>query len=55
MPLNISREVLQKNSVIQKIQSSLVKEILKSLVFISKNNFDSYRVFFENYGSYIKE
>jgi len=55
LPLNISREVLQKNSVIQKIQSSLVKEILKSLVFISKNNFDSYRVFFENYGSYIKE
>ena len=55
LPLNISRETLQNNSVIEKIRKSIVKRVISSL----KKKYDSepieYKKFWDNFGEVIKE
>ncbi len=53
-PLNISREMLQKSSLIMKIESSLEKKIIEKLAAIRKNDKERYKKFFELYGNNIK-
>lgn len=55
LPLNVSRELLQASPVMTKIQSSLIKEVLKSLEYAKKENADHYNVFLTNYGKVLKE
>ncbi len=55
LSLNVSREILQDNWVLQKIQKSLVSEILKSLVYLKKNESEKYTAFLTSYGRYLKE
>jgi molecular chaperone HtpG len=38
LPLNVSRELLQQSSILSKIQTSLVKEVIKSLLYIKKQS-----------------
>jgi HSP90 family molecular chaperone len=38
-----------------KLQSSLVKEVLKSLEYSKKEKSDSYNEFLQNYGNILKE
>lgn len=38
LPLNVSREILQQSSIMSKIQASLVKEVIKSLIYIKKQS-----------------
>lgn len=55
LPLNISREMLQSNSVLEKIKKSLIKKVLSELKKIRENEPEKFSTFFQNYGAIIKE
>lgn len=55
LPLNISREMLQSNSVLETIKKSLIKKILWELKKLRTKNPEGYNTFFENYGAILKE
>lgn len=55
LPLNISRETLQHNSIIDKIRKSLVNAILKDLKKKSENEPESFEKFWQNFGEVLKE
>jgi len=53
--LNISRETLQNNVIVDKIRNALVKKILTELSKQKDKKFDDYVNFWENFGAVIKE
>ncbi|VAW74887.1 Chaperone protein HtpG [hydrothermal vent metagenome] len=55
LPLNVSREILQSNPVIDKIRASSIKKVLGKLEGLAKNDPDQYKVFWENFGKVLKE
>jgi len=55
LPLNISREMLQSNAILEKIKKSLVKKVLSELKKLRVKNPEGYNKFFENYGNILKE
>jgi molecular chaperone HtpG len=55
LPLNISREMLQDNSTLDKIKKGLTKKIITELWKTLKNSREDYIKFWENYGKIIKE
>ena len=54
LPLNVSREILQKNRILAKIKSNSVKKILSELTALTKKK-DEYLEFYEQYGRLLKE
>ena len=54
LELNISREMLQQNVLIEKIKHGLVNRVLKELKKRSKN-YDDYKKFWDNFGIVLKE
>lgn len=54
LPLNISRETLQENVVLRKIQSVLVKQILDKLKALAKEDPAKYNEFFTAHGQGFK-
>jgi len=54
LPLNVSREILQQNRIMNKIKSNAVKKIIDKLNSIAKNN-DKYIEFYSEFGRLIKE
>jgi molecular chaperone HtpG len=55
LPLNVSRETLQDNPVIEKIQKNLIRKILGTLKKIKENDTEKYLSFFKEFGRHIKE
>ena len=55
LPLNVSREILQSNPVIDKIRSASVKKILGELEKLAKNDPEKYAQFWEAFGMVLKE
>ncbi|HKP95717.1 MAG TPA: molecular chaperone HtpG [Fibrobacteria bacterium] len=55
LPLNVSREILQKNAVIQKINKAATKKVLQLLETMSKEEKDKYRKFWKEFGNVVKE
>lgn len=55
LPLNVSREILQNNKVIDKIKSASVKKIVSNLERMAKNDEESYKKFWSAFGNVIKE
>ncbi len=55
LPLNVSRETVQKNVLIEKIKSSLTLLVLKELEFLSEQNVEKYGKFWQQYGILVKE
>jgi molecular chaperone HtpG len=55
LPLNVSRETLQDNSVIKKIRAAVVKAVLDRLEQLSRDNPDQFRSFYEQFGRNLKE
>ncbi len=55
LPLNVSREILQHNKVIDKIKSASVKKVLGMIESMAKNEADDYASFWEAFGSVMKE
>ena len=54
LSLNISREILQQNSVLKKIASNIEKKVASKLESMLKNDRKLYEEFFENYGVNLK-
>lgn len=55
LPLNISREMLQSNAILDKIKKSLVKKVLWELKKVMKNDKEAYLKFLDNYWQVVKE
>ena len=55
LPLNVSREILQQNTILTKIKKSSVKKILNELKKIKEKDFDKYLKFWKLFGKVLKE
>ena len=55
LPLNISREILQSNKIIDNIRSGSVKKILNLLENLAKNKTEQYQEFWSIFGKVLKE
>ncbi len=55
LPLNVSRETLQHNSIVEKIKQSVTKRILSELKKKADKDADNYADFWKNFGAVIKE
>lgn len=55
LPLNISREMLQHNPVIQKIRGSVAKKILADLDKLSRDDAGQFNSFWGQFGAVMKE
>jgi molecular chaperone HtpG len=55
LPLNVSREMLQKNAVIERISKVLVSKVLGKLKDLADNEPQTYRDFWKNFGPVLKE
>ncbi len=55
LPLNVSREILQHNKVIDKIKSASVKKVLGMIESMAKNDAEAYASFWKAFGSVMKE
>jgi len=55
LPLNVSREILQKNAVIQKINKAATKKVLQLLETMAKEDKEKYGKFWKEFGNVVKE
>ena len=55
LSLNISREILQNNAVINKISNAITKRVLKEILELKKNKPDEFKDFWKNFGPVVKE
>jgi len=55
LPLNVSREILQKNKQIEAIKTGSVKKVLTALSKISKDDPEKYATFWTEFGNVLKE
>jgi molecular chaperone HtpG len=54
LPLNLSREMLQTNDVVQNMKQYVKKQVIKMIQEFSKENRDQYIQFYENYNKNLK-
>ena len=55
LPLNVSREFLQKNKQVERIRSGMVKKILGELKRLAAKDREKYQVFWKEFGRAFKE
>ncbi|MCB0191303.1 MAG: molecular chaperone HtpG [Anaerolineae bacterium] len=55
IPLNVSREMVQKSALIDKIKKTLVRRVASQLEEMASDRPDDYRTFWKEFGSFIKE
>ncbi len=55
LPLNISREMLQDNTLVRKISEIITKRFLKHLDKLTKDDKDAYKEFYTQFSRYLKE
>ncbi len=55
LPLNVSREILQKNAVVRKISESATTKTLNLLETMAKDDPARYKTFWKEFGSVLKE
>ncbi len=55
LPLNISREILQRNKTIDSIRSGCTKKILDLLAGMAKKDTEKYNTFWKEFGRVLKE
>jgi molecular chaperone HtpG len=55
LPLNISREILQQNRLVEAIRSNAVKKVLNQLSDLAKNEPEKYAKFWKTFGRVLKE
>ena len=55
LPLNVSRELLQEDQQIRRIQKSLVGKVLSTLSDLKEKEYDDYVSFWQEFGPIIKE
>ena len=55
LPLNVSREILQKTPIVDSIRAALTKRILDMLAKLATNEPEKYAVFWAQFGAVLKE
>ncbi|KAA0984574.1 molecular chaperone HtpG [Pseudomonas sp. ANT_J28] len=55
LSLNVSREILQKDPIIDSMKSALTKRVLDMLEKLAKNEPEQYKSFWKNFGQVMKE
>jgi molecular chaperone HtpG len=55
LPLNVSREILQQNKVIDRIRGASVKKVLGMLESVKKDDSEKYTTFWKSFGQVLKE
>ena len=55
LPLNVSREMLQDDAIIQKIKTAVTKKILSTLEDLKKKDAAKYEEFYTTFGTVLKE
>ncbi|AZF31249.1 Chaperone protein HtpG [Pseudomonas sp. R4-35-07] len=55
LSLNVSREILQKDPIIDSMKSALTKRVLDMLEKLAKNEPEKYKGFWKNFGQVMKE
>jgi molecular chaperone HtpG len=55
LPLNISRELLQENPLLEQIKSNVTRSVLKALEEMKADEYDKYLAFYKELGSILKE
>ena len=55
LPLNVSRELLQQNPLLDRIQKSLVKTVLKTLDEMKSSQAEAYEKFYREFSTILKE
>ena len=55
LPLNVSREILQQNPILDRIRKNLVKRVFSALEEMKKDEFEKYVDFFKELGLILKE
>ena len=55
LPLNVSREILQNNKLIDSIRSASVKKILSTLESLAEKDAEKYQTFWAQFGNVLKE
>ncbi|MDF1874548.1 molecular chaperone HtpG [Sulfurimonas sp. SAG-AH-194-I05] len=55
LPLNVSREILQSNPIMDKIKKTSVKKVLSDLAKMAKKDKEKYNTFYSEFGNVIKE
>ena len=55
LPLNVSREILQSNHVVESMKKASVKKVLGLLDKMAKNDADQYQKFWNEFGRALKE
>ena len=55
LPLNVSREILQNNPMVDTVKKSLTKRTLDTLKKLKENSIDKYKEFWDEYGLVLKE
>ena len=55
LPLNVSREILQSNAVMNKIKNASVKKVLSELSKMAKKKPEDYKTFYAEFGNVLKE
>jgi molecular chaperone HtpG len=55
LPLNVSREILQENRLVQQIRSGLVKRVLDLLDKLATDEREKYATFWKEFGAVLKE
>ena len=55
LPLNVSREILQQNKVIDRIRGASVKKVLGLLEKLAKDDAEAYADFWKTFGQVLKE
>ncbi|MFK5882485.1 MAG: molecular chaperone HtpG [Sulfurospirillum sp.] len=55
LPLNVSREILQQNRILESIKKASVKKILGELKKLKEKDSEKYLEFYKNFGKVLKE
>jgi molecular chaperone HtpG len=55
LPLNVSREILQRSAPLEKIKSNLVSKILRTFADMQRENLAKYTDIFKELGTFLKE
>lgn len=55
LPLNISREILQSNKLVDAIRSAIIKRVLSMLTDLAESDKEKYAVFWKEFGQVLKE
>ncbi len=55
LPLNVSREMLQDDTVIRKMRTDLTNRVFKTLTEMAKDKADEYKTFYLAFGDLLKE